>query len=198
MTWPWITNAALQAFQRTVGSWFESQVDGQLKRVAVRLKLVKRLDDNATALAWEAYVELVTRISIVPMPDDQGFDREALDSLYTLFGKLRAALVRAGPQSAARAADDSMPIGTSIAVVLNVVLRPFVAYWHPRLERHEATRPPNVSKWDHEQAWSEHGAFREQLATLRANLVRFAAALEEVLDLPALARLRDAAEPDAT
>ncbi len=36
--------------------------------------------------AWSLYVELVTRIAVQPLEVDTGLIREALNSLYNLFG----------------------------------------------------------------------------------------------------------------
>jgi len=49
--------------------------------------------------AWELYVELATRISTQPLPADQGVDRQALASLYSLFQTTREIMKRHGPSA---------------------------------------------------------------------------------------------------
>jgi hypothetical protein len=54
-------------------------------------------DESEIKAAWELYVELVTRISIVELQPEQGLLREALSSLYSLFGTTREILRKYGP-----------------------------------------------------------------------------------------------------
>ncbi len=54
-------------------------------------------DDDERRAAWELYVELSTRITTVPLQAGTGLQREALTSLYTLFGTTREILRRYGP-----------------------------------------------------------------------------------------------------
>ena len=72
--------------------------------------------------AWEIYIELVTRISLEPLLDDEGDEETALNSLYTLFQNMRASIGKHGPKAV-----ESARIGI---FVLNKVLRPFLARWH--------------------------------------------------------------------
>jgi hypothetical protein len=188
---PWLSKQALKALEALGARWLEALATDQTRKLQVRLRLAPPLDERALKLAWITYVQLVTRISIVPIPDDQGFDREALSSLHALFTRLRDALEEVGPTSANQRSDGGTPIGVVVAVLLNVVLRPFLSHWHPRLEQHEAACLDGASKWDHEQAWPEHPEFREQLAVLQDGLVQLAAALEALMELEPLASLRE-------
>ena len=54
-------------------------------------------DDSEGNAAWEMYVELVTRISVAELREGEGVLREALTSLYSLFGTTREILRRYGP-----------------------------------------------------------------------------------------------------
>lgn len=49
-------------------------------------------DPTERKAAWSLYVELVTRIAVQPLSVDQGLVREALNSLYSLFGITREVL----------------------------------------------------------------------------------------------------------
>ena len=51
-------------------------------------------DENEKKAAWEMYVELATRISVVKMEYDEGLLREALSSLHTLFNTTRTILLK--------------------------------------------------------------------------------------------------------
>ena len=67
------------------------------KQIAVRLKLPFLGEISGTwepglaerDAAWELYIELITRVSVVDLGPDEGLVREALSSLYTLFGTTR-------------------------------------------------------------------------------------------------------------
>jgi hypothetical protein len=82
------------------------------------------------------YVELVTRIAVQSLEFDQGLVREALNSLYSLFGTTREVLKAAGPDVGA----SKNSVGGIAIAVLNNGLRPFLAKWHPVLQAWEARR----------------------------------------------------------
>ena len=42
--------------------------------------------------AWDLYVELLTRITTQPLPDEVGVEESALDSVYVLFAITRETL----------------------------------------------------------------------------------------------------------
>jgi hypothetical protein len=70
-------------------------------------------DDAEQQAAWELYVELVTRIAVVPLHPGQGLLREALDSLYSLFPTTRDILRRHGPRVAPAAGEPRLSGGVS-------------------------------------------------------------------------------------
>ncbi|MBD2743228.1 hypothetical protein [Coleofasciculus sp. FACHB-1120] len=123
--------------------------------------------------AWSLYVELVTRIAIQPLEADQGLLREALTSLYSLFGTTREILKEAGPDVGA--SHDS--VGGIAIAVLNNGLRPFLAKWHPLLQAWEAQRPTQLSPKEDEQNWPEEHKLRAELESLRKELEQYANAL---------------------
>jgi hypothetical protein len=93
--------------------------------------------------AWDLYIELLTRITTQPLPEEHGIEQTALDSIYALFGITRQTL---------KAHGRSCIEFTRIAVIiLNQVVRPFTAKWHRK---------------------SQDGAFdsSEQCAVFRAEL----------------------------
>ncbi|SRR5260370_26209430 len=69
----------------------------KLKGVTVSLKLpflgtingIWEPDEVEQQAAWEMYVELITRVSLVELQPGEGLLHEALSSLYTLFDTTR-------------------------------------------------------------------------------------------------------------
>jgi len=136
--------------------------------------------------AWEMYVELVTRISVIELEPDQGLLREALNSLYSLFGTTRDILRRYGPVVAQPSRGKSLSFGYIAVVVLNRVLRPLLATWHPRLQEYEVGRPPNMSMAVHERAWTSASELRAELESTRHMLLEYASLLGDVSGAPSL------------
>jgi hypothetical protein len=130
-------------------------------------------DPNESEAAWELYVELVTRIAVQPLDPKGGLLREALSSLYTIFGTTREILRSAGPTAGGR-----MPSVGGLAIsVLNRGLRPFLSKWHPALQHWESLRPATISPVEHEQRWDEGLQLRSELVELTVQLERYALAL---------------------
>jgi hypothetical protein len=140
--------------------------------------------------AWEMYVELATRIAVVPLDPGHGLLREALSSFYSLFGSTREILRRYGPAIARipRTTDDeeSYSFGYLAAWILNGAIRPLLARWHPLLEDWEDQRPPSVSRRDHERAWAFHDELRAEIDRARAVLTDYGWVLARACDAPAL------------
>lgn len=136
-----------------------------------------KVDTTQKKAAWSLYVELVTRIAVQPLEVDQGLVREAMNSLYSLFGTTREVLKAAGPDVGA--SRDS--VGGIAIAVLNNGLRPFLAKWHPLLQAWEARRPVGVSPKEHEQSWSEEPKLRSELEVLRGGLEDYAKALAKIV-----------------
>jgi hypothetical protein len=136
--------------------------------------------------AWEMYVELVTRISVVELGPTEGILREALSSLYSLFGTTRDILRRYGPTVAKPSDGGSLSFGFIAVAVLNGVLRPVLATWHPRLQAYENTRPGHQSISEYEQAWPQAAELRIVLETTRHALLAYASLLGEVAGAPSL------------
>jgi hypothetical protein len=58
---------------------------------------VETKHDQERDAAWELYVELATRIAVVPRRGGEGLIRVALTSLYSLFDTTRGILRQYGP-----------------------------------------------------------------------------------------------------
>ncbi len=87
-----------------------------------------KLNVEQTA-AWKLYVELNTRISTQPLSKKDGLLREALSSLYIIFGVTRDILKEAGPGVAI----GPNSFGYYAMEILNQVIRPLLAKWNHKL-----------------------------------------------------------------
>ena len=133
-------------------------------------------DSTQRNAAWALYVELVTRVAVQELAEDVGLVREAMNSLYTLFGTTREILRSAGPDVGA--SHDS--VGGLAIAVLNKGLRPFLSHWHLVLQIWEAQRPIDRSPKEHEGLWAEEKVARQELSALRGELEIYAEALANV------------------
>lgn len=161
----------------------------RLSEVTVKLPWVEgkwAVDDAQRAAAWEIYVELVTRIAIEPLGKDEGLLREALSSLYSLFGETRRILRAHGPKVAIPERKKFLSLGQIAVDVLNVMLRPVLAKWHPLLMAHEAVPHPGISQVEHERKWGQAPELRAELEKLRASLVHYADILAAACEIPSL------------
>ena len=99
-------------------------------------------DSTERRAAWSLYVELVTRVAVQTPELDIGLSREALSSLYSLFGSARQILRDAGPDVGC----SRESVGGIAIAVLNLGLRPFVSKWHPILQTWENHRDPRSAQ----------------------------------------------------
>lgn len=138
-------------------------------------------DSTERNAAWSLYIELVTRVAVQVLGPDQGTVREAMNSLYSLFGSTREILRSAGPDVGV--SHDS--VGGIAIAVLNRGLRPFLSKWHPLLQDWEAKRPSQLSVRKHEKNWPLESDIREELELLRSHLSRYADALANIAGVEA-------------
>jgi len=120
--------------------------------------------------AWELYVELLTRIVTQPLPDRDGDEQAALNSVHSLFGITREILRRQG-----RNCEQFSKVAI---VVLNQVVRPFTAKWHKLALAGAFEQPQHCRE------------FRDELKALQLDLLIYAkalAAIAQVEDLTAAA-----------
>ena len=163
------------------------------KNVEVRLKLPMlelsgswEPNDAERRAAWELYVELTTRVSVVPLREDEGLLREALTSLYSLFGTTREILRRYGPQVAEPKRNGQYNFGYLAVAMLNFGVRPLLATWHPELQDWESRRPADRSRRDHEHAWPQAAQLRTGMNETRNVLAAYAGLLATACGVPNL------------
>jgi len=143
-------------------------------------------DENEVSAAWELYVELITRISVVELKPDEGLLREALSSLYSLFETTRGILKKYGASVARSKGDSYISFGYLAIAILNTVLRPTLARWHPLLLDYENRKAMSSSTLEHEKNWGRHEELRQTLNDVRLILIEYSDLLAQVADVPLL------------
>ena len=126
--------------------------------------------------AGELYVELVPRVTVVPLQSGEGLLWEALTRLDSLSGTTREVLPRHGPE-----------VGELAVLVLNYEVRPLLARWHPLLEQWETDRPTGTSRAAYEDVWPHAGQLGEQLEVTHRRLVDYDDLLTAAAHVPPLA-----------
>jgi len=133
-------------------------------------------DQAQQRAAWSLYVELSTRIAVQPLEESEGILREALTSLYNVFGITRQILREAGPEIA----QGHQSFGAIAVDVLNKGLRPFLVKWHPLLKSYEEQKPADRTTLDHERAWEHEKEFRKELNKVREQMTIYVDALAKI------------------
>ncbi len=136
-------------------------------------------DEAQQKAAWSLYVELSTRIAVQPLEEDEGILREALTSLYNIFGITRQILREAGPEIG----KGSQSFGAIAIDVLNKGLRPLLVKWHPLLKAYEEKRPADKTTVEHEQLWERRKELRKELNEVREQMVIYVEALAKIAGL---------------
>lgn len=116
--------------------------------------------DTDKDAAWDLYVELLTRITTQPLPDQEGIEKTALDSIYTLFPTTRAILKSRGRKC--------VEFTKLAVVVLNQIVRPFTAKWH-EVSTDGGFANPEICK-----------LFRIEMVALQQQIVIYTKALADI------------------
>ena len=138
-------------------------------------------DEFEVRAAWELYVEMVTRTPLGGLQPEGGSAREALTSIYSLFETTRSILKIHGPGIASPKRGRDLSFGYLAASMLNLVLRPFLTEWHPRLQSWERNRPGMA-----EAEWPDRADFLQALRGTREQLEQYASLFAEVANVPEL------------
>jgi hypothetical protein len=134
-------------------------------------------DRTQQKVAWNLYVEMMTRITIQPL--ENGLLTNALDSLYSHFQLTRNLLEGAGP-SVGYGGFNKDSLGSIAMRVLNDGLRPFLSKWHPLVEDYHKKRPENIGKYEYEQQWDQNIVMRKELDQLQRDLEKYAEMLAKI------------------
>jgi hypothetical protein len=133
-------------------------------------------DEAQQRAAWSLYVELSTRIAVQALEEDEGILREALTSLYNVFGITRQILREAGPEIA----QGKQSFGAIAIDVLNKGLRPLLVKWHPLLKAYEEQKPVDKTTVEHERSWDRGKELREEINRVRQQMVIYVKALAKI------------------
>ena len=127
------------------------------------------LKDADREAAWKLYVELLTRITTQALPTGSGDEESALASIYALFKTTRRILKEQGK--------DCVEFTKLAVIVLNQIVRPFTARWHPKMLAGDLKK--------------ESDDFRAELIALQAELRKYSRALADLADVEDLTDLED-------
>ena len=134
-------------------------------------------EESEIRAAWSLYVEVSTRVPVQPIDPEYGSVREALNSIYALFGETRRILSQSGP-SIAHGRDSLAPLAIDF---LNKGLRPFLNKWHYELQLHESKlNDVQKSRVEHEKEWSKLDEFKKAYKELQLNLEQYQAELKKL------------------
>lgn len=121
--------------------------------------------------AWELYIELLTRVTTQRLQPEDGDEKTALDSIYSLFAITRSTIKHYGR--------DCFEFTKLAIVVLNQVIRPFTAKWH---------RISTEDGFDDESTCRQ---FREELAGLQGFIRCYTQALADMAGVEDLTSLEE-------
>lgn len=167
---------------------------GRLTTVVVKLELpylgsvegTWKPDDNEKQAAWEMYIELVTRVAVTPLPQDEGLLREALTSLHSLFSVTREILRKYGSTVAIPRRGGNLSFGYLAVMILNSAIRPLLSKWHPVLLDHESRRDLGASSMLHERQWERYYELQQEIREVQSKLREYLEILAEVVGVPSL------------
>ena len=145
-------------------------------------------NDKEVTAAWELYVEMVTRTPLGGVSQREGFIREALASMYSLFDTTRSILRSHGPDIARPKNRQELSFGYLAISMLNHVLRPLLTRWHPLLSAWETANPN-----ENESGWPYRCDFVRDLRKAKIQLRAYAGYFARVADVPELLERLDVA-----
>lgn len=145
-------------------------IELDLDLLLFRVKGIWKPDDTEKRAAWDLYIELVTRISLVELKKGEGILREALTSLYSIFPTSREVLRKYGPELAIPRKGATYSLGKLVTEILNYQIRPFLTKWHPMLQDYESGRQAGVSLKFYEDKWDQSDILRKELKDMSIKL----------------------------
>lgn len=142
-----------------------------LTKVSVSVPFLREVEfmvnSHYKLAAWRLFVETMTRVATQPLASNEGHVREALQSLYNLFQTTRDLLKEIEPTPTT----EGWTVELLALQMLNAHIRPFLAYWHPRVP--ENSKEQGSTELDETKC-------REELQDLRNRLVEYARAFGEL------------------
>lgn len=151
--------------------WLENWSMTGLKIKSPFLEMEWEPKDEDKDAAWELYIELLTRITTQPLPEEHGDEYTALDSIYSIFNLTREVIKRHGRLCVEF---------TKIAIViLNQIIRPFTAKWHKLMIEKAFEDPKKCAE------------FRKELEDLQKILRIYTKMLADMSDVEDLTELEN-------
>jgi len=155
-------------------NWLENWDMTSLKITAPFLQMEWQPQDADKDAAWELYIELLTRVSTQNLAPEDGDEKTALTSIYSLFGLTRDVIKLHG-----RGCIEFTKIAI---IVLNQIIRPFTAKWHK----------PSIEGGFKNKAMCDE--FRQELAVLQVKLQIYTKMLADMAGVEDLTELEDVFE----
>ncbi len=149
--------------------WLENWNMTSLKIKAPFLEMEWNPSEPDKKAAWELYIELLTRITTQPLGENDGDEKAALESVYSLFPTTRSIIKENGR--------DCIEFTKLAIVVLNQKVRPFTAKWH-RASLAHGLDSPELRK-----------QFREELREVQSLLRIYTGMLAQMAGVEDLTRL---------
>lgn len=151
--------------------WLDEWSMSSLKINTLILNMEFKPNDVDKNAAWEMYIELLTRITTQPLNNNDGDEKTALDSVYSLFSITREIIKRNGRHC--------MEFTKIAIVILNQKIRPFTAKWH---------------KLSNENAFEDAlkcEVFRNELSLLQSELVIYTKMLADMANVEDISNIND-------
>lgn len=126
--------------------------------------------DSDRDAAWDLYIELLTRITTQPLPDQSGVEQTALSSIYMIFEITRKTLKEHGRSC--------IEFSKIAIIVLNQVIRPFTAKWHRESENGAFDSPEKCAE------------FRKDLKILQIKLINYTSLLADLANVEDLTEIQ--------
>lgn len=143
-------------------------------------------NDLEKRAAWELYVELITRVSVIELKPEEGILREALESLYSFFQTTREILRKYGPDVAIPQNKGDLSFGKLAIIILNYQIRPVLSKWHTMLRDYEGKRKEGMSIKEHEEKWEHNTDLRNELNETRKILIEYSILLAKIANVEPL------------
>jgi len=154
-----------------LSKWFENWDLTGLKIKTPILEMDWAPQEADKDAAWDMYIELLTRITTQALPNDNGIEQTALESIYTIFGITREIIKTHGR--------DCEGFARIAIVILNQIIRPFTARWH---------KLSTEGAFDNKETCV---LFRSELSELQAKLTNYCKMLAEISGVEDLTKMEE-------
>lgn len=154
-----------------IKKWFENWDITGLKIKTPILEMDWSPQESDKDAAWDMYIELLTRIATQPLPDEDGIEQTALESIYKLFDLTRNIIKAHGR--------DCEGFARIAIIILNQIIRPFTAHWH------------KLSSEGAFQNEAQCKQFRKELKELQEKIIKYSKMLAEISGVEDLTKMEE-------